>query len=253
MGANDRLRAAVHRAAMQRMEVYNTGIHGIASAITAGVMAGLEHVELEGPRPDAEHAGEGEPALGGGGEAWESEPDRDGDRVMVRPSDTGGVWLAVDDKAEHCRMACIVHIAEVPHMCRAVYEAGRLPWPGDEVERLRERVRELESATCMPEVMAVVKAWRGVERRGMRGFQMDLDKPLRALVEAVRSGKRCGLHPATVEVLDELYEAWKETDGFDPRFPLNGEDAPRLAEKLAKRLGEAMDRDRHLPREGGES
>jgi hypothetical protein len=106
---------------------------------------------------------------------------------------------AVEPDGEH--RTAHVHPRDIPALCRAMYQAAGLPWPGAEVERLRERVRELESATCMPEVMAVVKAWRGVERRGMRGFQMDLDKPLRALVDAVRSGKRCGLHPATVEVL----------------------------------------------------
>jgi chromosome segregation ATPase len=38
----------------------------------------------------------------------------------------------------------VVEAAEVPAMARAAYQAAGLPWPGDEVERLRERVRELE-------------------------------------------------------------------------------------------------------------
>jgi hypothetical protein len=245
MGANDMLRAAVEEAA--RGELAHSNLQPvdddcIAGAIAAGVMAGLEHVELEGPRPDAEFSDPYEPPLGGGGRAWESRPNAYGDRVEVGTVEGDVSITAVEPDGEH--RTAHVHPRDIPAMCRAAYQAAGLPWPGDEVERLRERVRELESATCMPEVMAVVEAWRSYEHYVMRGFQMEMEKPVRALVDAVRSGKRCGLHPATVRLLRMAKRMHDVT---------SSQDQVRARDELMYQVVDwAVAGCPDLPREGGE-
>jgi hypothetical protein len=205
----------------------------VSRAITAAVMTGLEYVELEGPRPYAEFSDPYEPPLGGRGEPWESKPNAHGDRVEVGAVDGDVSITAVEPDGEH--RTAHVHPRDIPAMCRAAYQAAGLPWPGDEVERLRERVRELESATCMPEVMAVVEAWGPHGSAGTLDLDV-LGHALDALRDAVRSGKRCGLHPATVELLRAVHECMSDT--------------PRVRTAVI-RWREAGCPD--LPREGGES
>jgi hypothetical protein len=245
MGANNRLRDAVYQAALGSMRSYSDMAdeddEAVSRAITAAVMTGLEHVELEGPRPYAEFSDPYEPPMGGGVKVWESKPNAHGDRVEVGAVQGDVSITAVEPDGEH--RTAHAHPRDIPALCRAMYQAAGLPWPGDEVERLRERVRELESATCMPEVMAVVEAWRSYEHYVMRGFQMEMEKPVRALVEAVRSGKRCGLHPAT-EVLKRaraVVDQRPHCGTFMREYPLLSEAIKYLEVEL-----------RNLPREGGE-
>jgi hypothetical protein len=329
--ARQRLMDAVNLAASRELAYSNLQTVDedcIAAAITAAVMTGLEHAVLMGPRPDVEFSDPYEPPLGGAeveragleklerdwpyvppkekqaagldravrepeperaGLPWEGKPDEDGDRVRVNTNSRRAVvTCAGDDRSK----AAVVEAAEVPAMARALYAAAGLPWPGDEVERLRaevaerrervlemsaaarqwrqdasdadaraaracdearaqadvlqaaletvaaerdrlrERVKELESAGCMPEVMAVVEAF---EEPATVGWDARLATRARDLVNAVRSGKRCGLHPATVEVLKAVHECMSDT--------------PRVRTAVI-RWREASSPD--LPREGGE-
>jgi hypothetical protein len=275
MGASDRLREAVEEAAgaeLRECLLYDTGLlardrEAIRGAITAGVMTGLEHVELEGPRPYAEHAGEGEPALGPGwkaianrdgsdlpiihllaegdvlrgagathdGIAWDIYAEREADdrsraRVLVGGQTVADITVhpngsPLSDETQGITAALVWGAIRAVRRDR-LRDAG-LPWPGDElegprpdaefsdpyepplggdeVERLRERVRELEAAGCWPEVMAVVEA-HGAWDRGKAGADRALHKACLGLRNAVRSGKRCGLHPATVRLLEAVLD-----------------------------------------------
>jgi hypothetical protein len=246
MSASDRLREAVYQAALGTMlshsDMADQDDEAVSRAITAAVMTGLGYVEAEGPRPYAEHAGEGEPPLGP--DPWGSSPDGDGDNAYMS-RDGGAVLVSVWKKRTRMEYGAHVRKTEIPAMCRAAYQAAGLPWPGGEVERLRERVRELESATCMPEVMAVVEAWGPHGSAGTLDLDVlghALDALRDALRDAVRSGKRCGLHPATVEVL-RASRAWCD----EKIYHVQRNDDWGCA---AKRWQDAGYPD--LPREGGE-
>jgi hypothetical protein len=100
---------------------------------------------------------------------------------------------------------------------------------------------EAAESGCMPEVMAVVEAWG--ELPGATDIRV-LGDALDALRNAIRSGKRCGLHPAT-EVLKRaraVVDQRPHCGTFMREHPLLSEAIKCLEVEL-----------RNLPREGGES